>query len=275
MALKALLMYMNRHAAEPGKLSPVVELARRHGAHLTGLFVMPPRAIPSYVATSIPAEVFENQERELKTQAEALQTAFEAELEAAGVTGEWRQVRGYTDQQINRQARFADLVVMPQATDSGLLSAGESVEHRVVLGAGRPVLLIPRGGVSGEPATRAVIAWNGRREAARAAADALPLLTAAERVEVVTVGKTEAEHDRFGADELCRYLGRHGVTARPTRLDPGNGSVGERLAAAAQEFDANLMVMGAYGHGRLFEAVLGGATQHLVEQMPVPLLMAH
>jgi nucleotide-binding universal stress UspA family protein len=118
------------------------------------------------------------------------------------------------------------------------------------------------------------VAWNGSREAARAVADALPLLAAAERVSILMV---RPEPDGMGAPpgaDVTHHLGRHGVKVEPVRIDDA-GDVGALLLARCAAAGADVLVMGAYGHSRLRELVLGGATRTVLHETTLPVLLSH
>ncbi len=122
----------------------------------------------------------------------------------------------------------------------------------------------------------AVVAWNGSREAARAAFDALPLLRTASRVEVVTAGRDEdAQALPLAGEEIAAALSRHGVKCEVAALTRGGESDGASLLARVNQAKAGLLVMGAYGRHRLSELVLGGVTQHVLAASPVPVLLSH
>ena len=118
--------------------------------------------------------------------------------------------------------------------------------------------------------SRVLVAWNGKREAARAAHDALPFLRAAERVVLCAVGEVAGA----GLDDAAGMLRRHGVPVRAERVAGGDLHAGEILLARAAADRADLLVLGAYGHSRLRELVLGGATRHVLHHATLPVLFS-
>jgi nucleotide-binding universal stress UspA family protein len=171
--------------------------------------------------------------------------------------------------------RTADLIVALQTDPDWPLTEWLDVADRAAVESGRPVLIIPNGRASDRIGSRVLVAWNGRREAARAAFDALPLLQQASAVRIVRVREDDAEVDQPGAD-ICRSLIRHGVKVdRTADIEAAGTSAGAALLADADMFDADLVVMGCYGHSRLREFVFGGATRHFLQKMRVPVLMSH
>jgi nucleotide-binding universal stress UspA family protein len=197
-------------------------------------------------------------------------------------------------------ARTADLLITAQRdpASAGGLPTGQSA--RLLVGSACPVLTVPYVGLTAEraasggaaPLRRALVAWADTRESARALRDALPLLARASHVELVSFAK-DARGDgpsrRASLERVTAYLARHGVLALPTLLSQAEPSVGERmrrvgvpdvavaeaLLSHAADMHADFIVMGGYGHSRLWELVMGGVTRTMLETMTVPVLMSH
>ncbi|WP_201833902.1 universal stress protein [Microvirga zambiensis] len=169
-------------------------------------------------------------------------------------------------------ARTHDLTVLDAerialALDRGLIEA-------VLMDSGRPLLVVPQGRdvFAGD---RIIVAWDGSAKAARALNDALPLLRGATQVELVSVtGEKDLAHTVPGA-EIAPHLTRHGVTVNVLALPAMNGDVAETLRNHARLTRADMIVMGAYVHSRLRETILGGTTQSLLKDMPVPLFLSY
>ena len=136
---------------------------------------------------------------------------------------------------------------------------------------GRPVVFVPSN-ISSVVGSRIMIAWNGSTQAALAVTAALPLLHLAGQVDVVQAGDVEKS---VSANELALYLALHGIKAQNHAIDIGIQDIGGTLIAAAERFESDLIVMGAYGHSRLRERILGGATRGLLKHSPWPILMMH
>jgi nucleotide-binding universal stress UspA family protein len=142
---------------------------------------------------------------------------------------------------------------------------------------GRPVLIIPRAGSGHELGQNVLVAWNGRREASRAVFDALPILQQAKAVRIVAVNPQsdeEAAQD-VAALDIRGSLERHGVRCEPVQTVGPRGGVGQTMLTCAKDYGCDLLVMGCYGHSRLREFVLGGATRHVLSHMTIPVLMSH
>lgn len=274
MALKDILVHIDNSKSNAGRLDAAVQLACDHDAHLTGLYIIPHYSIPTYAEVQIPADILKMQEKEAEEVAEKAHGSFLKAVDKAGCAAEWRCVKGYTDRLINAHARYTDIVVLGQAEESGLMSEHAEVDDHVVLAAARPVLFIPYIGVKGAIGKRIMVAWNGSRESVRVVNDALPLLQKADNVDVVVVNPSSHEGDIPTAD-ICLHLARHGVKAQGGTAVAKDIDVGDVLLSRAADEGIDLIVMGAYGHSRLRETILGGVTRHLLEHMTVPVLMSH
>jgi len=148
---------------------------------------------------------------------------------------------------------------------------------QVTLASGRPILVVPYAGHFETVGRRVLVGWNATREAARAVNDAMPLLAAAEMVTVLTIDAREGPHGHGelpGAD-ISLHMARHGVKAGIERTVSADLSVGDVLLSRAADLGADLLVMGAYGHSRARELLLGGATRALLRSMTIPVLMSH
>jgi nucleotide-binding universal stress UspA family protein len=145
------------------------------------------------------------------------------------------------------------------------------------MNSGRPLLLIPNTGLHATLGKRVLIGWNGRREAARAAFDALPILKTAEVVRVLWIDPENEgdETGNFPSSDLCTGLARHGVNCVATELSKKSGNVGNTLLSYAHDTSSDLVVMGCYGHSRIREFVIGGVTRYVLKQAKIPILLSH
>ncbi len=180
----------------------------------------------------------------------------------------FRRVVGRESDELARRGRLADLVIVGGPVAEGGFS--QAVET-AMFATGRPLLMVPetlpeRLGMS------LAIAWDGTLGAARAAGAALPLLGRAETVTILT-----ADMEKVGAkpSALADYLAEHGISARTWAFLPKAGALGERLLGEAEEAGADMLVMGAYGHSRLREMVLGGVTRSVTAKSKIPVFMVH
>jgi nucleotide-binding universal stress UspA family protein len=178
---------------------------------------------------------------------------------------------------VGNAASFADIVVATRPYGAGQGHQAEAVVEAALFEAHAPVLIVPPTGVAGlATPKRILLAWNQSTEALTAAKLALPFLKAADFVDVTVVDPPAHGPERSDpGGMLCQFLTRHGVKAEVTVLAKTQPKVSAVLMAHAMDRAADMMVMGAYGHSRLREAVLGGATRALLEGTSLPVLMAH
>jgi nucleotide-binding universal stress UspA family protein len=277
MSYKTILVHLDHRPRSSVRLQLAFRLAERFDAHLVGLFAPGGARLPSYAQAEGGPLLREMLE---KRRAEILQEARKRFQDVAGRNGgsraEWRASESEPDQAVRLSARYADLVVAGQP-ESGDEVEQRGVANEMALTSGRPVLFVPYAGQFADVGKRVLIAWDAGREAARAVSDALPLLKGAEAVEVVAfdperVGRRHGEEP--GAD-IGLYLSRHGVKVTVARQSGAGYEVGGQILSRAADYGADLIVMGAFGHSRVRELVLGGATRTLLEAMTVPVLMSH
>ncbi len=277
MTLKDLLVYVDNDPACASRLQVAVALAASQGAHLTGLHVMVPSPLPGYLEAELPPAFYAEQERQLAERARRAEGRFRERARREGLAHEWRVTEGSLIATVKLHARYADLAIVGQGID--LADApGELafLPEELALGVGRPVLVVPRYGTFETVGERVLIAWNGSREATRAVHDAMPLLARAEAVTVLSIDPPDdARAGRLPGADIALHLARHGVRAEASVTQATDISVGDVLLSAAADRSADLIVMGAYGHSRVREMVLGGVTRHLLQHMTVPVLMSH
>jgi nucleotide-binding universal stress UspA family protein len=171
-------------------------------------------------------------------------------------------------------ARTRDLCVVP-FTDR--MDAQRGIAEAAIFGSGRPVLVFEASQERDDPGrlARVLVAWDGGRAAARAVADAMPLLAAAHDVQILTVVNEKPSAGAGAGADLQRHLAAHGVRAGVAELDAQGAAIGEVLRRHLAQDARDLLVMGAFGHSRVREFVLGGATQSLLDRPPVPIFFAH
>ena len=275
---KSIVAYLPAAAAAERLLDVTLPLVGRFGAHLTGLHVIP--HIPIYVdaGMGVGADFYNAQDRMLAEEADRTERAYRARLGAAGMVGDWVRLPS-EDEPAMRSAiafcRTTDLVVASQY-DETLPGAAAYFPEDLVLGAGRPVLLVPTEGRYAEIGRRVMIAWSATRESARAAFDALPLLADAAEVRVLLIGKSGTDDPRGqSAEDVARTLRRRGVAAEAHVVAPGEGPIADQILAHAADYGADMVAMGCYGHSRLRETIFGGVTSAILDRMSLPVLMSY
>lgn len=280
MSLKNILVHIDdkRHCEK--RVDAAIALAQAFDAHLAAVMLVAEPHVPPALGVHIPADVLSRQREESEANVLAVLDAVRRRGDKAGtaidVRHEWVMLDDFAAT-FAQQARHYDLSIVGQADrDEGDVDA-ELIAEAAFLQSGRPTLLIPFIGARAMPPQRALVAWDGSREAARAVNDALPLLAATQRVTILVVDAGSLKGrvgDQPGAD-LATHLARHGLETEVVNAASGGLGAGDVIIGQATDIGADLVVMGGYGHSRLRELVLGGATQSVLDHMPVPTLLSH
>lgn len=253
-----------------------VRFAKKQDANLTGLYAIEIFDFPGYIQAQLPKEVLENYRSIHKQEADRAEAAFREACTSAGIHWDWRCLEGERAQSTIDNGRLADLILLGGGKNAGDGPTGES-SSRIMLECGRPVLLLPPTPIPEDVGSRVLLAWNGRREAVRAVHDAMPLLERADWVKAVMVNPDTGAPD-YGdlpGSKLCRHLARHGVKVESREVRARGKSDGAALLSVAEEENANLIVMGAYGHARWRELVIGGVTDHVLRHAKLPVFLSH
>jgi nucleotide-binding universal stress UspA family protein len=279
MTYKSIVVQLDTSGRAHARFEYALRLARQFEAHLTGVFSTFTPDPRSFYVMAGSADYYEAHRKFRQERHGALDRIFHAELLRAGVSGKWIDNDEYASEAIPRYARCADLVVAGQDDPNDPESfIADHFPETLVMSAGRPVLFISYIGVFPTLGTNVVVAWDGSREATRAVHDALPLLQRAEKTTIVTLNglKGEPRGSRIPGADIALVLARHGVKADVVELDAADDvPLGDMLLSHASQLNADLVVMGAYGHSRWQELVMGGATRSMLESMTVPVLMSH
>jgi nucleotide-binding universal stress UspA family protein len=278
MSYKDLLVAVDAEARSPARVDLALRLAAAHGAHLTALYVQIPIRIPQYVRAQLPLEVFAMQEKYQREEARRLEADVRKAAAGAGISLEWRAATGDLVPMTALHVRYCDLAIVGQTVDDAThdRAAYARLAEDLALGSGRPVLVVPQYGKFSTLGERAIIAWNGSREATRAVNDALPLLRRAKQVTVLVINPTTVNAGPLPGADIALHLSRHGVRCEAAMTQAADDiAIGDILLSRAADLGADLIVMGAYGHSRTREMVLGGVTRHLIKHMTVPVLMSH
>lgn len=281
MSYKDLLVVVDSEPASPGRVELAAALAERFAAHLVGLYPLPipeaPRHFGYYDPTLLDPFFREMREKSREI-CDKEREAFEHVASLRGLSAEWRVADAGAESDAALHARYVDLTILgqldPDRGDSELMRPRP--EH-VALASGRPVLVVPYAGRYETVGRRVLIGWSATREAARAVSDAMPLLASAEIVTVLTIDAregTDAHGELPGAD-ISLHLARHGVKVEIERTVSAGIPAGDVLLSRAADLGADLLVIGAYGHSRVRELLLGGVTRSILQSMTLPVLMSH
>lgn len=283
MPYKDILVVLDEDERSRERVTIAASLADRFGAHLVGLYLKVGREPPGpfdqfYAETPLFRPIYEELEERIRTQAEATRRLFEEVVARFRLSAEWRVASGYPAVQAALHARYADLVILGQIEPADPWSPLlHPRPEEVALAAGRPVLVIPYVGKFERVGRRVLVGWDGSREATRAVADAMPFLAAASSVTVITVDAQNegSGHGEVPGADIALHLARHGVAVDVERTVSAGIGIGNTLLSRVSDLDVDLLVMGAYGHSRMRELLLGGATRTVLASATVPVLMSH
>lgn len=286
MSVRKILVPLSGTSSDGEVLATALSVTRDFGAQLVGLFSRPdPADALPYLGDGVSGQVIEDLLTAAKQGADrAAAQALAGLKEAAKKIGlpvvdkgdftlpsaRFLDVTGRRDEVVARHSRLADLIIFGDTDEFG--GAGGTALEAAMMSGGRPVLIAPR--KSWEPVGGSVaIGWDRSVEAAHAVTGALPFLAKAKSVTVICVG--EGDHEPVSGEFLSDYLKLHGVDVEIRKIERKDRAVGEILLAEAEAAKVDLLVMGGYGHSRLREFFMGGATQHIRAHATLPVLMAH
>ena len=254
-----------------------VSLAAVFDAHLAGIAFLYDPIVPVSGAGYMPADVIEAQERDNAAAAKAAIDRFVAAGKRAGVAAEPLTLSGSfagVGDQFGRIARRFDLSIVGQA-EPGTSAVEEIIAESALFESGRPVIVVPYIQKAPLKLDRVMLCWDGSRAAARAIADAMPLLEQAGRVEIVIVANERGKQDEIEGADMGAHLARHGLNVEVKRTVLGDIDVADVILSHAADAGSDFIVMGGYGHSRLREFVLGGVTRTIFRSMTAPVLMSH
>ncbi len=298
--IRRILVHVGDADTADGPLRAAAALAAAHGAEVAAIHAVEPVSA-AYLTPEVSALAIEAASRGEQARRDAALARVRAALPGAALLEGAGPVPADASDLVVAASRGADLLVVSQADPGRPDGTRAGFAGRVLVGAACPVLFVPHvdwKAALARPApgfgTRVLVAWSDTREAARALRDALPLLQRAEHVELLTMVDADAvDAPGSGRDDglatPAALLARHGVRAVRTVLPTREPTLGERLRRAwipdasvaetllsrAADVDADLVVMGGYGHPRAWELVLGGVTRTMLQTMTVPVLMSH
>ncbi len=263
----------NRDTAGPYAVS----IAEAFGAHVAGVAFAYEPVIPPTILGSIPASTIEAQRAENDNAARSALAKFDEHARRAGVSFESRtlsaSLAGAADS-FGAVARRFDLAVVGQS-EPDQAAPEELIVEGVLFSSGRPVVVVPYIQKGGLKLERVLVCWDASRNAARAIADAMPLLSRAKAIEVVIVASERPKSDEIPGADIGQHLARHGLKVEVKRIVATDTDVASTILSHAADSAADFIVMGGYGHSRLREFILGGATRGILSAMTVPTLMSH
>jgi len=253
-----------------------ISVARTLDAHLTAVSF----AVEPFVAGSmfdgVSASVVATLQAECEENAKAVTSRFEKSLQGAGITAESRVIdatsAGVGDV-FGRLARRYDMSIIAQPQNDDPVQ--QLIVEGALFGSGRPVLVVPYIQREGLSLNRVLLCWDGSRSAARAFADAEPLLERSKKIDVITIASKDDNRSEISGADIAHHLARHGLNVELKRIVAPDTDVPNTILSHAADSSTDLIVMGGYGHSRLREFVLGGATRGILASMTVPTFLSH
>lgn len=271
MSIKSILCAYSGEASEMSSLQAAIAIAKRTGASVTGVMRLErpsiERLFGSHVSDALIDELLRADAEKLK----AVRARFAETMAAAGLqdASDFIDLDPTSDSSVSDLARCFDLTITGPSAEDGAAARFSAHPDLTALQSGRPVLVTPENAEPGGPAERALVAWDGKRAAARALADALPLLADNAEVALLTVGAPPAS-----AELLVRNIGRHGLRVQAVAA-PRSGTIADTILEEAARRQAQLIIMGAYEHSKFSHDLFGGVTTAVIRNAPVPVFMAH
>lgn len=273
-----ILLHLTDDKRSDVKTALAFALAGLTGGKVTALYTIPYANQFYYMGGHVPPAFLQQRLAEATDNAEMARKTFEAAVEQADVEAAWMQTEMMPLDALEAHGRHFDITVAgqpdPDVHPFALDSLGtDGLPAELALGLGRPVLVTPYIGRFRMALDSVVVAWNGSREATRAVHDAMPLLRRAKKVTVLAIGPDDEQ--LASVRTLAKHLERHKVNAVVETRMGDDIAPGEALLSSLSDLGADLLVMGAYGHSRLRETVLGGVTDTIIDSMTVPVLLSN
>jgi nucleotide-binding universal stress UspA family protein len=277
MSWKEILVYAKRDSGQEAYAHIAAQLARRFGARVTGVFPLSEVALMRNALDRICDESAVRQYvREGYERAEVFETRFRQYMTERSVEFDWRTGEGDPAEIMVLAGRMADLVIIEQRRPDFDQSAWD-VPEAIALNTGTPTLVVPHSRTFETVGKRVLLAWNGSRDAAHAIGSAMPMIDAADSV-VLLSGMSKEQFltvTRRPQMNVRRRLEGHCANVAVVDFLPGRGEEGAGILESARKYDCDVIVMGAYGHSRVRELLLGGATRDVLREMTCPVLFAH
>jgi len=260
-------------------LDHAMAMAQAYDAHLDVLCLGVDRSQTGYYYAGASAVVLQETITKAQGDADEIETKVRTRLQGSDLL--WACDKGVSQladmgRHVAARARYSDLVILPQPYGEGRGAELEAVTEAALFEGRTPVLVAPGGGTPSPRPRRILLGWNESPEALAAARAAMPLLSMADVVHVVVIDPPTHGPNRSDPGGLvAQYLARHGVRTEIDVLSRSMPRVSDVLLRHVTDMDADMVVMGAYGHSRFREAIFGGATRYMLEQAAVPVFMAH
>lgn len=282
MVYRTLLAHLDREDTADAVMDVAVRIAESHGAHLTGLHLVPPVNIHMYYQVGLMAATYS--EAWVKTQneiGERLAERFAKATDRANLVAEWRLIDVAGDpihRHVIEIGNTADLLLVGLMLDAEHSPSRDTIVAKILAGSGRPVMVVPSERSQSTVGRRVLVAWDGQGASTRALFSALPLLARADAVRLQRINPPQQAHRHraFGTtDDIAATLARHDVKVEVFTSIAREAAIAEELLAFAHEWNADTLVAGCYEHGATRELLLGSTTRHLLTHARMPLLMSN
>jgi nucleotide-binding universal stress UspA family protein len=276
MAYKTIMVCLNEISRVPQLIEAARSLGTKLDAHITGLYVIP--GVEVYPATDYAAgaSFYDGNRLFYQGKLPKIRAEFEDAMKKDGLSFDFKEIDSVFPriaQDVLEEGRAVDLIVASATNREAVTGVESDLIERLVIAAGHPILVLPAKGNAFPKLEEVILAWDGSREAARSAFDAVPLLKLASRTQVLTVDPNGRGSVPGAA--IAEALDRHGIKAKTLTVNSDGQGIGEAVLRSARDQGANLIVMGAYGHSRFAEFVFGGTTRHMIRNLDRPVLMSH
>ena len=279
MAYKSIATVVTDAEIDAASLQAAIKISRSEGAHLDVLCLGIDRTQPGFYYAGANALIIQDNLIQAQSDAEALEAHVNSLLEGMDIG--WSTAAGTTQMAgltpfVAHRTRLADLVVLSKPYGAGRGHEHEAIVEAALFNGHVPVVIVPDGSDFPDTITQAIIAWNESAESLSAIRAALPFLLQADAVDIAIIDPPTHGPDRSDpGGQLSQMLVRHGVRAEVSVLAKTMPRISDVLCRHCADKNAELLVMGAYGHSRFREAILGGATRNVLESSEVPVLLAH
>lgn len=279
MNYKSILVLCDASDSSDYRIDTAQQLATKHGAHVTGLYLIPNPLIPVYGSAPYDYMGYSADEQiaGMREECEQSKVYFREHAEQLKLNYRWIEVESGNTDNVLEFIHYSDIIVSPKN-----YSQHSKLEHLFINGylcthSSKPILVIPDIKKVFSIGKRILIAWNESQEAARAIYDSLVMLRDADEVQIICVTEKDSDNELFlyGTRDLQEYLLLHGIESDAISVQKEDQSIGEVIQDAALAFDADLVVMGAYGRMRFRETILGGSSQYLLKHASIPLFLSH
>jgi len=280
MAIKDLALAYDGSPAAHSALEFAVQMAKKYEAEITGIHVYSPAKISEDFKRWISQDVLENIQETARLKVAEIEKEFRGQMSALEFKGpvHWSVETGNPGIALARKGRFFDILLTGQFARAIRREQGALQPEELIHSIGKPLIIVPEGYKPREFKETAAVAWDGSRSAARALSDAMQILETKRKLDILVVEGKKSHEDPYAplpAAEIITHLGRHGVTATEVRLEPGKRSPAEAVLEYCGEADPDVLVMGAFGRGKLGAMLFGSMTTKVLASMNVPVLVSH